>query len=103
MSELRLVLSEAEPLLLKHGCIELATKASAGSSPPVDNTLQLSIGRAKETLVKLNSILQTRSGSRLGIRDRLGWLEEQNKVRQAMEDLRTVRLNVTAMLGVVNS
>lgn len=102
VSDLRLVLQEAEPLLLKH---KQATAPSQPTCPQkmVDATFLLSIERAKEKLLDLESVIQNRLMTRLGAIDRLGWLREQDKVRKAQTDLRTVRLNITAALGVVTS
>ena len=97
LSDLRLVLSEAEPLLLKHG------RATAASTVANDTRLKPSIEGARAKLVELESIIQNRLMTRLGAIDRLGWLKEQDKIRKALKDLRIVRLNITAMLGVVTS
>lgn len=102
LSDLRLVLQETEPLLLKH-------KQAAGSGQPsfppkmIDATFLRSMDRAKEKLLDLESVVQNRLMTRMGAIDKLGWLREQDKVRKAQVDLRTVRLNITAALGVVTS
>ena len=108
LSDLRLVLSEAEPLLLKHGRATAGIRASdttqtATSTVANDTRLKLSIERAKDKLVELELIIQSRLMTRMGAIDRLGWLKEQDKIRKALEDLRIARLNITAMLGVVTS
>lgn len=102
VSDLRLVLQETEPLLLKH------SQAAAPGQPPfppkmIDATFLLSMERAKDKLVDLESVIQNRLMTRMGAIDKLGWLREQDKVRKAQVDLRTVRLNITAALGVVTS
>lgn len=102
LSDLRLVLSEAEPILLKHGRVAVDING-ATPSPIEDGVLKLSFERAKQRLAELESVLQNRLLTRMGAMDRIGWLMEQDKVRKASEDLRTVRLNITAMLGVVTS
>ena len=102
LSDLRLVLSEAEPLLIKHGRVAVGTQAVT-PTPTADDRLKLSIDRARDGLADLESVLQNRLMTRMGKFDRLGWLMEQEKVRKALHDLRTVRLNITAMLGVVTS
>lgn len=102
VSDLRLVLQETEPLLLKHN-------QAAGSDQPnfppkmIDATFLRSMDRAKEKLLDLESVIQNRLMTRMGAIDKLGWLREQDKVRKAQVDLRTVRLNITAALGVVTS
>ncbi len=96
VSDLRLVLSGAEPLLYKHDQIA----ASRGSGNPA---VQLSIERAKKRLADLESVVLNRLLTRMGIIDRLGWLKEQDKIQAALVDLRTARLHITAMVGVVTS
>jgi len=96
VSDLRLVLSGAEPLLYKHDQIA----ASRGSGNPA---VQLSIERAKKRLADLESVVLNRLMTRMGIIDRLGWLKEQDKIQAALVDLRTARLHITAMVGVVTS
>ena len=102
LSDLRLVLSEAEPLLLKHGRATVASQTAA-SSLANDTRLKLSIEGAKDKLVELESIIQNRLMTRLGAIDKIGWLKEQDRIRKALEDIRIVRLNITAMLGIVTS
>ena len=96
VSDLRLVLSGAKPLLYKHDQIA----ASRGSGNPA---VQLSIERAKKRLADLESVVLNRLMTRMGIIDRLGWLKEQDKIQAALVDLRTARLHITAMVGVVTS
>ena len=96
VSELRLVLDVAESLLRKHD-------ETAPREDNKDNTLQLSVGRATERLTELESVVTNRLFSRMGVFDRLGWLKEQDKIQRALADLRTARLNIIAMLGVVTS
>ncbi|MCJ1261129.1 hypothetical protein MMC22_000993 [Lobaria immixta] len=102
VSDLRLVLQETEPLLLKH---KQADGLGQPNFPPkmVDATFLRSMDRAKEKLLDLESVIQNRLMTRMGAIDKLGWLREQDKVRKAQADLRTVRLNITAALGVVTS
>lgn len=96
VSDLRLVLCEAEPLLQKH--VHTAVSPLTG-----DRTLQLSIDRAKERLTDLESVVGNRLMRRMGTKDRLGWLYEQDKVQKALSDVRTAKANVTTMLGVVTT
>ena len=96
VSELRLVLSVAEPLLHKH---DQANAADGATSP----ALQLSIERAKDRLTELETVISNRLMTSMGIIDKLGWLKEQDKIQRALADLRTARINITAMLGVVTS
>lgn len=102
VSDLRLVLQETEPLLLKHN---QAPVSGQPAFPPksVDATFLLSMERAKGMLLDLESVIQNRLMTRMGGIDKLGWLREQDKIRKAQVDLRTVRLNITAALGVVTS
>lgn len=102
VSDLRLVLQETEPLLLKH---KQADGLGQPNFPPkmIDATFLRSMDRAKEKLLDLESVIQNRLMTRMGAIDKLGWLREQDKVRKAQADLRTVRLNITAALGVVTS
>ena len=102
LSDLRLVLSEAEPLLLKHGRATAASQ-TAISTIANDTRLKLSIEGARDKLVELESIIQNRLMTRMGAIDRLGWLKEQDKIRKALHDFRILRLNITVMLGVVTS
>lgn len=102
VSDLRLVLSEAEPLLLEHRRVAIGT-TRATSTPAAEERLKLSIERAKGRLTGLESVLQNRLMTRMGKIDRFGWLREQGEVRKALDDLRNVRLNITAMLEVVTS
>lgn len=102
LSDLRLVLSEAEPLLLKHGRATAASQ-TVTSTVAKDTRLKLSVEGAKDKLVELESIIQNRLLTRLGAIDKMGWLKEQDKIRKALEDIRVVRLNITAMLGIVTS
>ena len=102
LSDLRLVLSEAEPLLLKHGRATFASQTAA-STVANDTRLKLSIEGAKDKLVEMESIIQNRLMTRLGAIDKIGWLKEQDRIRKALEDIRIVRLNITAMLGIVTS
>lgn len=102
LSDLRLILSEAEPLLLKHAQLNLDPKDGDAASNQ-SKALKLSIERATERLIEMESVLQNRLLNRMGAADRIGWFMEQDKVRKASKDLRTVRLNISAMLGVVTS
>ena len=96
VSDLRLVLCEAEPLLQKHG-------RTAISPVTGDNSLKLSIDRAKERLMDLESIIGNRLMRRMGTKNKLGWLYEQDKVQKALGDVHTARENITTMLGVVTT
>lgn len=102
VSDLRLVLQETEPLLLKHN---QAAAPGQSTLPPkmADATFLLSTERAKDKILDLESVIQNRLMTRMGAIDKLGWLREQDKVSKAQVDLRTVRLNITAALGVVTS
>ena len=96
VSDLRLVHCEAELLLQKHAHTAI---------PPMtgDRTLQHSVDQAKERLTDLESIIGNRLMRRMGTKDRLGWLYEQDKVQKALTDVRTAKASVTAMLGVVTT
>ena len=96
LSDLRLVLAEAEPLLQRHA-------HSAFFPATRGRTVQLSIDKAKGRLADLESIIGNRLMRRMGTRDRLGWLYEQDRVQKALTDVRTAKENVTAMLGVANA
>lgn len=96
LSDLRLILAEAEPLLQRHA--HTALSPMTGS-----RTLQLSIDKAKGRLADLESIVGNRLMRRMGTRDRMGWLYEQDRVQKALTDVRTAKENVTAMLGVVTT
>ena len=96
LSDLRLVLHEAEPLLQKHA--RITDSLTAG-----DRVLRLNIDQAKERLTDLESIIGNRLMRRMGTKDRLGWLYEQDRVQKALNDVRTARTSVTAMLGVVTT
>ena len=95
VSELRLVLDVAEPLLGKHN----RAVASSGDG----SALQPNLDRAKDRLTELESIISNRLMTRMGIIDRLGWLKEQDKIQSALVDIRSARLGITAMLGIVTS
>lgn len=105
VSDLRLVLQETEPLLLRHkeAAVSGNFKSTLPSSKMIDATFLHSMERAKDKLLDLESVIQNRLMTRMGAIDKLGWLREQDKVRKAQVDLRTVRLNITAALGVVTS
>ena len=96
LSDLRLVLTEAKPLLQRHA-------HSAGSPTSGNRTLQLSIDKAKGRLTDLESIVGNRLMRRMGTRDRMRGLYEQDRVQKALTDVRTAKENVTAMLGVVTT
>ena len=96
LSDLRLVLAEAEPLLQKYAY-------TAVSSTAGDRTLQRSIDKAKGRLADLESIIGNRLMRRMGTRDRIGWLYEQDRVQKALTDVRTAKANITAMLGVATT
>ena len=96
VSDLRLVLGEAEPLLQKYG---QATHSSIGG----DTSLKSSIDRAKVRLVDLESIIANRLMTRMGTKNKLGWLYEQDKVQRAMSDVRAAKENVNTMLGVATT
>ena len=96
VSELRLVLSVAEPLLRKHDQATIFDGAEHSG-------LQVSIQHAKRSLSDLESVVSNRLMTRMGVVDRLGWLKEQDKIQRALTDLRTARLNVTGLLGIVTS
>ena len=102
LSDLRLVLREVEPLLQKH-YQALADTQSSRFPASGKSTLLISIQRAKVKLVELESIVQSRLMVRMGIRDKLAWTYEQDKIIRAKDDLRTARLNIAAALGVVTS
>lgn len=96
VSEIRLILCEAQPLLQKY-------ESTVVSSVSEDRSLQVSIDRAKERLEDLQSIVGNRLMRRMGTRDRFGWLYEQDKVQKALKDVRAAREKVTTMLGVVTT
>ena len=98
LADLRLILSEGEPLILKHA----ATKGPT-LFPNADATWKPSIERAKQRLTELEVILSNRLMSRMGVMDKLGWLREQDKVRRVFDELRNARQNIVAMLSVIYS
>lgn len=102
LSDLRLVLREVEPLIEKH-YDAIASERTTPVPAPGDSTLLRSIQRAKVKLVELESIVQNRLMVRMGVKDKLAWTFEQDKVVKAKDDLRTARLNITAALGVATS
>ena len=96
VSEIRLILCEAQPLLQQY-------QGTVASTVTEDRSLQVTIDRAKERLTDLQSIVGTRLLRRMGTRDRFGWLYEQDKVQKALCDVRAAREKVTTMLGVVTA
>ncbi|KAG8531764.1 uncharacterized protein KY384_003400 [Bacidia gigantensis] len=96
VSDLRLVLCEAEPLLEKH-------KGATISSAIENQSLLSSIERAKDRLMELESIIGNRLMRRMGTKDKLGWLYEQDKVQKALLDVQKAKSNVTTMLGIVTT
>ena len=102
LSDLRLVLREVEPLLQKH-YQALADTQSSRFPASGNSTLLISIQRAKVKLVELESIVQSLLMVRMGIRDKLAWTYEQDKIIRAKDDLRTARLNIAAAPGIVTS
>ena len=96
VSDLRLVLIEAEPLLKRHA--DTAVSPMTG-----DRTLQLSIDKAKERLTDLESIIGNRLMRRMGTRDKIGWFYEQDRVQKALTDVRAAKGNITTMLGVAST
>ncbi len=96
VSEIRLILCEAQPLLQKY-------ENTVASSTDGDRSLQTSIDRAKARLLDLQSIVGNRLMRRMGTRDRFGWLYEQDKIQKALNDVRAAREKVTMMLGVVTT
>ncbi len=96
VSELRFVLSEAEPLLQKY-------KASAVSSTAEDSPLLHSVELAKERLNDLETIIRNLLMKRMGTRDKLGWLYDQEKVHRALGVVRTAKGNITTVLGIITS
>ena len=88
VSDLRLILQETEPLLLRHkqaASPGLATKATASVDEPL---LLISIERARNNLTDVESLIQNRLMNRIGAIDKLGWLVDQDKVRKAKENIR---------------
>lgn len=102
LSDLRLVLREVEPLIQKH-YLAHPDKQTPLFPASGDSTLLLSVQRAKIKLVELESIVQNRLMVRMGVKDKLAWTYEQEKIRMAKDCLRTARLNISAALGVVTS
>lgn len=103
VSDLHLILQETEPLLLRHkqaASPGLATKVTASVDEPL---LLLSMERARNNLTDVESLIQNRLMNRMGAIDKLGWLMDQDKVRQAKENIRRTKLDITAALGVVSS
>jgi hypothetical protein len=97
LSDLRLVLAESEAVLSDHAMrYEKIEAASSGRS------LSQSIERAKRHLEELEEVEKRLSTSSGGI-DRLAWLWEQDNIRKIQKDLRTVRLDIVAVLGLVSS
>ena len=78
VSDLRLVLCETEPLSRKHKEAKMQEKAHE----PMDSALLLSIDRAKDKLLEMETIVQTRIMTRMGTLNKLGWLREQDKVNR---------------------
>lgn len=95
VEDLRLVLTEAEPLLRKHGDVTMPSAVAAISLEPI-------IERAKNKLKDLEAIVGNRLLARMRMKDKLGWMFEQDKVQSALGDVRTARTNVTTMLSVVS-
>lgn len=103
VSDLRLILQETEHLLLRHRQAagpDLATCAATSVDEPL---LLLSIDQARNNLMDVESLIQNRLMTRLGVIDKLGWLLDQDKVRKAKENIRKAKLDITAALGVVSS
>lgn len=96
VSDLRLVLDDAEPLLRKH---ERMSRPNA----PGDSKFLLGLEHGKERLAELETLIQNRLFTRMGKIDRFGWLFEQNKVQRALVDIRAVRLSIVARLALVNA
>lgn len=95
LEDLRGVLYQAEPLLRKHG------DATVQSAIP-NTSLRPNIDRAKDRLAELETIVGSRLLARMGAREKLGWMFEQDKVQRALGDIQAARANITAMLGVIN-
>ena len=102
VSDVRLVLDEAQPLLVSSES-EFDEKSGDGIFKSRKEILKASIERANDRLVELEAVVQNRLMSRMGAKDRLGWLMEQGRVRKALEDLHIARLNITAIIGVRTS
>ena len=77
LTDLRLALCEAEPLLQKHGEAKIRSAFQ-------DVSWQPTLDRAKDRLADLDSIVGNRLLARMGTRDRLGWMFEQDKVQRAL-------------------
>lgn len=98
LSDLSLVLSQAEPLLKKH-----AANLAKTLPPNTKTHLTSSIAVAQENVAELEVILSNRLKNRMGVRDKIGWLREQEKVGEAFNNLRNARQSIATTLAVVSS
>jgi hypothetical protein len=101
LSDLRLVLSDAEALLAEHDTHDdrriskLSPQAAAKHFLP---RFQLAWDRLQE-LENIEKRLTTRSG---GI-DHLAWLWEQDNISKAQKGLRAARIDIVVILGLLSS
>ncbi|KAG4443535.1 hypothetical protein IFR05_001008 [Cadophora sp. M221] len=101
LSDLRLVLSEAELLLAEHKNRDTG-QGTQGCDEPVEKPLFPSLQRVWDRLQELQAI-EKRLTTRSGNVDRLAWIWEQDNICKAQKGLRAARIDVIAILGLISS
>ncbi|KAL3419618.1 b-cell lymphoma 3-encoded protein [Phlyctema vagabunda] len=98
LSDLRLILSEAEVLLVEHGTRDMPRKDVLVATKTFLPSFQLAWNRLQD-LESIKGRLTNRSG---GI-NRLAWLWEQDAINKAQKGLRAARIDILAVLGLISS
>ena len=86
-------------------------RASFSSSPETlttDNIVISTLTQANDKVLKLKALhrrltSRTTGSSNLNTLNKASWLREQKNVKKIQEDLHTVRLKLSAALGILNS
>ena len=79
----------------------------SSTSQAYNDNLDSILHRAREKLVELESLIEYRllaptSGSEIRI-SRTAWLLERHKIKRLQEEIRSIRINLITMLGILNS
>ena len=90
--------------MIQESLQDYESQDSADSTPYAEN-LESVLVRAREKLLELDMLIQyrlTTPGSQGGL-NRIAWVLEQRKVKMIHDEIRSIRINLVAMIGALTS
>ena len=106
MSDLFLVVITIQDVFHRQQNKRTTLSAIRGEEIYVDSVIIRSLEQANKVVVELKELhdrLFFSPTGGLNTTNKVRWLREQGKVKQIQKDLRSVRLNLSAALGIFNS